>query len=284
MIAKYSWKDRIERARHLASALPHAGRMLAFYAEILEWQQGFFNSLATQSPALSGAFESDHPVLLDRFGSLLDLIAERGADALAAQAGDLAAERAGWRELLAAYWNGESKPEEIFFARVCLQPYLELLARERTPPFDSRINAFATASQATLDGVQAEQYCPFCGRNPQLAFLSADVSVSSSLEGNLEGGRRFLMCGDCLTSWPFQRIACPSCLEVDPRKLAYFSPEDAPGMRVECCDTCRLYLKSIDLTKDARPIPPVDELAAIHLDLWAREQGYQKIQANLAGI
>jgi FdhE protein len=280
----YSWEVRIERARHLASTLPHASQILAFYAEILEWQQGFFNSLAGQAQSLSGAFESDHPVLLERFGSLLDLIAERGADALAAQAGEVAAVRENWRELLAAYWNGESKPEEIFFARVCLQPYLELLARERTPPFDSRINAFATARQATLDGVQAEQYCPFCGRNPQLAFLSADVSVSSSLEGSMEGGRRFLMCGDCLTSWHFQRIACPSCLEADPHKLAYFSAEDAPGMRVECCDTCRRYLKSIDLTKDARPIPPIDELAAIPLDLWAREQGYQKIQANLAGI
>ena len=55
-------------------------------------------------------------------------------------------------------------------------------------------------------------------------------------------------------------------------------------MRVECCDTCRRYLKSIDLTKDARPVPPVDELAAIPLDLWAREQGYRKIQPNLAGM
>jgi FdhE protein len=55
-------------------------------------------------------------------------------------------------------------------------------------------------------------------------------------------------------------------------------------MRVECCDTCRRYLKSIDLTKDARLVPLVDELAAIPLDLWALEQGYRKIQPNLAGM
>jgi formate dehydrogenase maturation protein FdhE len=38
------------------------------------------------------------------------------------------------------------------------------------------------------------------------------------------------------------------------------------------------------MTKDRRPVPPVDELAAISLDLWAREQSYIKIQPNLAGI
>lgn len=276
MIAKYSWEDRIERARQLAATLPHAGEILAFYAEILEWQRGLFDFLAARS--VSGAFESDHPLLLERFGSLLELVTERGSEALAAQADDLAARPESWRELLAAYWNGAPNGELVFFARVCLQPYLELLARAGTPPFDSQINAFAA------EEAPAGRSCPFCGRNPQLAFLAADVSVSSSLEGSMEGGRRFLMCGDCLSSWPFLRIACPSCLESDPHKLAYFSAADAPVMRVEGCDTCRRYLKSIDLTKDARPVPPVDELAAIPLDLWAREQGYQKIQANLAGI
>jgi FdhE protein len=286
MIAKYTWEERIDRARHLASGLTHARQILTFYADILQWQRGAFNSLATLSRQrpLSGAFESDHPILLEHFGSLLDLVSERGSPALAEQAGEAAAEQESWREMLAAYWNGESNPEENFFARACLQPYLELLAREQTPPFDSLINAMAAARRATLDGAQADRLCPFCGRNPQLAFLSADVSAPGLVEGSAEGGRRFLMCGDCLTIWPFQRIACPSCLEVDPHKLPYYSAQDAPGMRVECCDTCLRYLKSIDLTKDARPVPPVDELAAIPLDLWASEQGYRKIQPNLAGM
>jgi FdhE protein len=289
MIAKYSWEERIERALLLSSGLAHAKEILAFYAEILRWQQGVYNQLAAEARErpLSGAFESDHPILLEHFGSLLELVAERGAEALAAQASEVAAEPESWREALAAYWNGESNSEEIFFPRVCLQPYLEMLTHEQTKPSDSLIIAMAAARRAATSpegGAQAERFCPFCGRNPQLAFLSADVSVSGPLEGSMEGGRRFLMCGDCLTIWPFQRIACPSCLEADPHKLSYFSEKDLPGMRVECCDTCRRYLKSIDLTKDARPVPPVDELAAIPLDLWAREQGYRKIQANLAGI
>jgi FdhE protein len=286
MIAKYTWEARIDRARHLATSLTHAKQILTFYAEILQWQLGVFDSLATLSRRrpLSGAFERDHPVLLEQFSSLLDLVGELGSEALAEQAGEAAADEGSWREMLAAYWNGESNPEENFFARACLQPYLELLAREQTAPFDSLINAMAAARRATLDGAQADRFCPFCGRNPQLAFLSAEVSAPGLVEGSAEGGRRFLMCGDCLTVWPFQRIACPSCLEVDPHKLPYYSAEDAPGIRVEGCDTCLRYLKSIDLTKDARPVPPVDELAAIPLDLWASEQGYRKIQPNLAGL
>ncbi len=286
MIAKYSWEDRIERARQLASGLAHAKEILSFYAEILQWQQGVFNSLAerSQQQPLSGAFESDHPILLERFGSLLYLVGDRGSEALARQAGEIGAEPESWRETLIAYWNGDSNPEESFFARACLQPYLELLARERTPPLDSQIIGAAARQRATLDGAPADRSCPFCGRNPQLAFLSADVSASGLVEGSVDGGSRFLMCGDCGAVWPFQRIACPSCLEVDPHKIPYYSAEGVPGVRVECCDTCRRYLKSIDLTKDGRLVPLVDELAAIPLDLWAREQGYYKIQPNLAGM
>ncbi|HEV2666649.1 MAG TPA: formate dehydrogenase accessory protein FdhE [Blastocatellia bacterium] len=282
MIAKYSWEDRIERARQLASGLAYAKEILSFYAEILQWQQGVFNSLSerSQQRPLSGAFEIDHPILLEHFGWMLHLVRERGSQTLAEQAGEIAAEPGSWRETLTAYWNGASNPEEIFFARACLQPYLELLARERTPPLDSQINAIAAERRATL----ADRLCPFCGRNPQLAFLGADVSAPGLVEGGMEGGRRFLMCGDCGAVWPFQRIACPSCLEVDPHKLPYYSAQEIPGMRVECCDTCRRYLKSIDMTKDARLVPLVDELAAIQLDLWAREQGYRKIQPNLAGM
>jgi FdhE protein len=286
MTTKYSWEDRIERARQLASGSAYAKEILKFYAEVLLWQQGVFNALSARSRQrpLSGSFESDHPVLLEHFGSLLHLVGARGSGAMAEQAGEIAAEHETWRETLTAYWNGGANPEESFFARACLQPYLELLAREQKPPLDSQIHAIAAARRATLDEAAADRLCPFCGRNPQLAFLGADVSAPGLFEGGVEGGRRFLMCGDCGAVWPFRRIACPSCLEVDPHKLPCYSAQAVPGMRVECCDTCRRYLKSIDLTKDARPVPPVDELAAIPLDLWAREQGYRKIQPNLAGM
>ena len=41
---------------------------------------------------------------------------------------------------------------------------------------------------------------------------------------------------------------------------------------------------SIDLSLDARPIPEVDDLVSLALDLWAADQGYQRIEPGLAGI
>ena len=55
-------------------------------------------------------------------------------------------------------------------------------------------------------------------------------------------------------------------------------------MRIEVCETCRRYVKSFDLSEDARPIPEVDDLLSLSLDLWAREQGYERIEPGLAGI
>jgi formate dehydrogenase maturation protein FdhE len=43
-------------------------------------------------------------------------------------------------------------------------------------------------------------------------------------------------------------------------------------------------VKSIDLTVDARRIPEIDELVSLSLDLWAVEQGYQRIEPGLAGL
>jgi FdhE protein len=53
---------------------------------------------------------------------------------------------------------------------------------------------------------------------------------------------------------------------------------------VEACETCKRYLKTVDLTKNGLAIPEVDELAAIPLSLWAQEKGYTKLQTNLLGL
>ena len=62
-----------------------------------------------------------------------------------------------------------------------------------------------------------------------------------------------------------------------------FVAEQFPHIRVESCDTCKYYLRSIDLTKDGNAVPLVDDLAAIPLSFWAEENGYRRIQANLLG-
>jgi FdhE protein len=79
-------------------------------------------------------------------------------------------------------------------------------------------------------------------------------------------------------------LLCPNCGEEDQDKLPVFTAEEFPHVRIEACDTCQMYLKAIDLTKNGLAVPEVDELAAPALDLWASEQGYRKLQANLFGF
>ena len=67
-------------------------------------------------------------------------------------------------------------------------------------------------------------------------------------------------------------------------KLPVFVAEELGHVRVEACDTCRHYIKTIDMTKNGKAVPVVDELAAVPLSLWAEEHGYAKLHPNLMGL
>ena len=123
---------------------------------------------------------------------------------------------------------------------------------------------------------RAKGRCPSCGGAPWIA---------ARREGSLtEGARRLLGCALCGGEWLFERILCPACFEEDPRKLPSFRDEKHPTVRIEACETCRRYVKSIDLSEDARPIPEVDDLVSIAMDLWAAGEDYHRIEPGLAGI
>lgn len=53
---------------------------------------------------------------------------------------------------------------------------------------------------------------------------------------------------------------------------------------MECCDSCKTYIKTVDLTNSGRADPVVDEIASAPLDLWAREHGYAKVHPNVLGL
>jgi FdhE protein len=93
-----------------------------------------------------------------------------------------------------------------------------------------------------------------------------------------------LGCALCGLEWIFERILCPACFEENPHKLSSFRDDGHPTVRIEACETCRRYVKSIDLSEDARPLPEVDDLVSIAMDLWAVGQGYSRIEPGLAGI
>jgi len=96
-----------------------------------------------------------------------------------------------------------------------------------------------------------------------------------------DGGQRFLVCSFCLGEWEFRRIFCSGCGEENELKLPVYTAEEFNHVRVECCDSCRCYIKTVDLTRNGLADPMVDEIASIPLDLWAQGHGYTKLQTNL---
>ena len=60
--------------------------------------------------------------------------------------------------------------------------------------------------------------------------------------------------------------------------------EHFPHVRVEACDSCQTYIKSVDLTRNGLAVPVVDELATVSLNVWAEQRGYAKLQLNLLGM
>jgi FdhE protein len=108
--------------------------------------------------------------------------------------------------------------------------------------------------------------------------------VVSVLRQEYEGARRSLVCSLCSWEWKFRRILCASCREENFDDLPVYSAAEFPHVRIETCRNCNCYLLSMDMTRDAEVVPAVDDVAALPLHIWARDQGYHRIQANLLGM
>ncbi len=103
-------------------------------------------------------------------------------------------------------------------------------------------------------------YCPICGSSPGLSMLKGE-------------GERWYVCSFCWHEWLTPRIYCPFCDNTDSSQLHYFFSDEEPEYRVDGCDRCSRYIKTIDLRKTSRTIVPVVEaIATLHLDLKAGEQ------------
>jgi len=254
------WQRRIERANELARADAGASRLLAQYAAILAAQLTCYEQLLAQG--LTGSLETDLAALQRAAADLFDGISA----AVPAQAmRDVPTEASGIASLLRAGWHA---PDMSFLARVVLQPYAEAL-RARAGGEDG------AGVERRLEIRPGQAACPFCGGIPQVAVLQ---TVGS------DGPGRALVCGTCATTWAAPRIRCAYCGEEEERRLGYFHSADIDHVRIDACDTCRRYLKTVDLTRLGIAVPIVDEVASGALDIWARERGYTKLTPNLIGL
>ena len=268
-VAEYD--ARIRRAEQLSSPHSAATEFLEFYEHVASFQKLLRVNIAAahqvkppNAPPAELRSELDLTVILPHFRGYLSVIENHAPPALAESARQLALlDSDSWITNLDAYWQHAGIYDQQvgafpqFLPRAFLQPYAEF-----------RAGLMPRAPQVTTP-----RLCPLCGSRPLLGVLRP--------EG--DGGKRFLLCSFCLREWEFRRIMCPACGEEAEDKLPVYVAEDSPHVRVEACDSCKFYLRTIDLTKDGNAIPLVDDLAAIPHTLWANEQGYARLQPNLLG-
>src|SRR5580658_3339774 len=262
---------RMRRAEKLIVQKSSASELLSFYKRIASFQKSFFAQISEAGKQGQGApqFGSvrdglDLTFLLPHFRNFLSLVEQNAPNALAAAAREIAAlPSESWVALLTSYWEvGGRFDQQIgafaqFFPRAFLQPYAAyVVARTAVPPV-----------------LVTPRVCPLCGGRASFGVLR--------VEG--DGGKRCMVCSFCGYEWEFRRILCPVCGEEDEKKLPVYVAEQFPHIRVEACDTCKFFVRTIDLTKDGYAVPVVDDLAAIPLTLWAHEHGYSRLQPNLLG-
>lgn len=261
--AAREFERRAARAELLAGETSVSGEPLRFAAALFRTQARVaaeIERMHAREP-FSGHLDRDVARFIDRSTDVVRFAAEHGPEQLAADAEErLQDESAVARTRLLVFWDEGRAATEDYLSRAMLRPYLETLRVVNRAP--ARMHRRGR--------------CPFCGGAPW--------SSARREGGELEGARRMLCCALCGTEWMFQRVLCPSCFEEDPERLPCFSSERHVNVRIEACETCRRYVKSVDLTLDARPIPEVDDLLSISLDLWAAEQGFTRIEPGLAGL
>jgi len=133
--------------------------------------------------------------------------------------------------------------------------------------------AWASGAGQVTAGADAWR-CPRCGGR----------AVAGVLRERGHGAGRLLVCGFCATEWGVPRVICPACGESRVEALPVFRDGDLPEMRVDACDTCRVYIKAVDLSFDGHGVAIVDDLATLPLDLWAAAQGYTRPRPNLLRV
>jgi formate dehydrogenase accessory protein FdhE len=272
MIVSTSVRAEFERRSARADALPPSP-ILSFVSLLCRAQGAIAAGLERVIPSearnpLDDAGDSSPSArlgmthLLPLVESFLRTIAEKGPEELVVQAlARLDDDAPTARARLMTYWNGDVTARDDYLSRAILRPYAEVLR----------------ARGATLDRLHNPGHCPFCGGAPM-------ISTRREIPDAAEAAMRMLHCGLCGLEWKFNRACCPACAEEKPDKLPVYKSDAHPAVRIEACETCGRYVKSIDLTMDARPIAEIDDVVSLSMDLWAIDEGLTRIEPGLAGV
>ena len=128
-------------------------------------------------------------------------------------------------------------------------PYLELSAEY----FTKKLSKFHWR----------EPFCPVCGNEPSMAKIDEQDSVKT------------LWCRFCDTTWTFFDKVCPYCRNDNINTQTFIFPANISGYRIESCNECKNYLKTVDDRVSIDEINfSVTNIATFYLDLLAKKHGY----------
>ena len=274
-----------ERALQLKAKRPGYGALLDFYVKVREAQAASKTSLRVDpvkidrsvggSPADDGAplirkeeFRVDIEASIGLFRSLCRLGGAANPH-LAAQLRKieqvLANDTMDLRKLVA----GGGSEQEIARAaadRDLDEHVLSFLVRSSIQP------SIETASEQLRGELDLESSrtgpCPVCGSLPVISLLKGD------------GGVRYSLCSWCACQWRVDRLSCSVCGNKEPGALHYLCGEGEEARRVDLCDACHHYIKTIDCRSLEAPDPSLEDLATLHLDVVAVRKGYDRSVPN----
>ncbi len=120
--------------------------------------------------------------------------------------------------------------------------------------------------------------CPLCSARPVISSI-------------LEDGRRRLYCSYCGTTGFSRRLDCPVCGNFEIRKDNIITIEGEEDFRIEVCDECGSYIKTVkekvlDEFSTVGDSPPADlvDLITLPLDIIAQGRGYRRNAPNPLGM
>jgi FdhE protein len=274
-----------ERVRQLKGKRPGYGEILDFYSKVRELQDQLKSSLKTDPIKIEKERKDllaregfplmrkeDFPLDIEASIRLFRSLCRIGKAANPHMAGQvekireaLAKKKIDLKEL----FGGGVKEEKI--AQAAAESGLD----ETTFSFflQSSIRPSIEAGVEQLRGeldpeTWRKGHCPACGSLPSLSLLKGVE------------GKRYLLCSCCGYQWRADRLRCPACDNKDQESLGYFCGEGEETFRIDFCDRCHRYIKTIDYRNLEESDPCLEDLATLHLDILASQKGYRRAVPN----
>lgn len=167
------------------------------------------------------------------------------------------------RSLIEGMWRGDLSTKDwkreamgdpsllVFLLIESLKPMYELVA--------STLEGFIDTQQ------WQHGFCPVCGGSPPIGVIGE------------QRGARVLFCGYCGTEWCYPELRCPFCGGAEENTSSYRYLKNEKPYRIEVCGGCNRYLKIVDSEYLGHRVPlDVEHLGTLHIDILARQEGYQR--------